>query len=256
MKLIDILKELYLTTHYKDRKKERVDNITNISIPKESLGDFTLNQVKEPLIKYIQEILNKKLVSLESVNMSLSETYRIGYKFFAPVIESNNKKYPITITTLKGIGTYYYIIVKDNELITIVISDAEDFEKEVRDHSKRNYGDEPVKILNVPGFIYPIDLNKVMGIEGPKKERLSQEQLPYVIRTDYRKGADFEHEKHGKGTIVNTSTGASGRGDANGKLDWVEVDFGKLFVSGGGKPQTVRRIPNIYTKIYFDNPFE
>jgi hypothetical protein len=255
MKLIDILKELGLSSHYKDRKKERVDNITDIYVPKEALGDFTLNQIKEPLIKYIQEIINKKLTSLESLDMPLSENYRIGYKFFIPVIESNNKKYPITITTLKGTGTYYYIIVKDNSLITIVISDAGDFEKEVRDHSKRNYGDEPVKILNVPGSIYPIDLNKVMGIEGPKKEKLSQEQLPYVIRTDYRKGADFEHEKFGKGKIVNTSTGVGGKGDANGKLDWVEVDFGKVFVSGG-KPQTVRRIPNIYTKIYFDNPFE
>tara|TARA_B110000503_G_C7131333_1_gene406933 strand:- start:345 stop:1106 length:762 start_codon:yes stop_codon:yes gene_type:complete len=253
MKLIDILKELSLSPHYKDRKKERVDSITNIYVSKEALGNFTLNQVKEPLIKYIQDVLNKKLVSLESLNMPLSEAYRIGYKFFIPVIENNGKKYPITLTTLDGIGTYYYIIVKDNELVTLIISDAEDFEKEVRDHSKRVYGDEPLKILNIPGVIYSIDLNKVMDVEGPKKEKLSQEQLPYTIRTDYRKGADFEHEKYGKGKIVNTSAGAAGKGDANGKLDWVETDFGKEFVSNG-KVQTVRRIPNIYTRIYFDNP--
>jgi hypothetical protein len=255
MKLIDILKELILSPHYKDRKKERVDSITNIYVPKEALGNFTLNQVKEPLIKYIQEILNKKLVSLESLNMPLSETYRIGYKFFIPVIETLDKKYPITLTTLAGTGTYYYIIVKNNELVTLIISDAEDFEKEVRDHSKRNYGDEPVKILNIPGAIYPIDLNKVMGVEGPRREKSSPENEPYTVRTDYRKGADFEHEKYGKGKIVNTSNGAAGKGDANGKLDWVEVDFGKEFLSGG-KLQTVRRIPNIYTRIYFDNPLE
>ena len=63
---------------------------------------------------------------------------------------------------------------------------------------------------------------------------------------------DFEI---GKGKIVNTSNGAAGKGDANGKLDWVEVDFGKPFLSGG-KLQTVRRIPNIYTKTYFDYPLE
>lgn len=255
MKLIDILKELLPSDHYKDRKKERVDNITDIYVPKEALGNFTLGQVKEPLIKHIQEVINKKLASLESLDMPLSKNYRIGYKFFTPVIENNGKKYPITITTLEGTGTYYYIIVKDDNLVTIIISDVEDFEKEVRDHSKRKYNDEPIKILNVPGSIYPIDLNKVMGIEGPKKERISQEYLPYVIRTDYRKGAEFEHEKYGKGKIVNTSTGVGGKGDANGKLDWVEVDFGKPFVSGG-KLQTVRRIPNIYTKVYFDQPLE
>jgi hypothetical protein len=255
MRLIDILKELYPTGHYKDRKKERVDNITDIYVPKEALGNFTLNQIKEPLIKYIQEIINKKLVGLESLDMPLSKTYRIGYKFFIPVIESNGKKYPVTITTLKGIGTYYYIIVKNDSLITIIISDAEDFEKEVKDHSKRNYEGEPIKILDIPGAVYPIDLNKVMGIEDPRREKLSIENEPYTIRTDYRKGADFEHEKYGKGKIVNTSNGTSGKGDANGKLDWVEVDFGKPFLSGG-KLQTVRRIPNIYTKTYFDYPLE
>ena len=51
--------------------------------------------------------------------------------------------------------------------------------------------------------------------------------------------------------VMTSMLGAGGWSD--GKLDWVEVDFGKSFVSNG-KVQTVRRIPNIYTRIYFDNP--
>lgn len=255
IKLIDILKELDLSGHYKDRKKERVDNILDLYVSKNALGDFTLNQVKEPLIKHIQEVLNRKLFSLESQDIPLSKNYRIGYKFFVPVIEVENKKYPITLTTSEGIGTYYYVIIKENTLVTLIISSAEDFEKEVKEHSAREYEGEPIKILELPGSIYSIDLNKIMGVKAPKKEKPSQEQVPYIVRTDYRKGADFEHEKFGKGKIVNTSTGTGGKGDANGKLDWVDVDFGKPFVSGG-KLQTVRRIPNVYTKTYFDYPLE
>ena len=255
MKLIDILKELNLSDHYKDRKKERVDGILDLYVSKEALGNFTLSQVKESLIKHIQEVINKKLSTLETQDIPLSKNYRIGYKFFVPVIEANGKKYPITLTTLEGTGTYYYVVIKDNTLVTLIISDAEDFEKEIKDHSKREYGDEPIKILNIPGIVYSIDLNKVMGVEAPKKEKPSEETLDYTVRTDYRKGADFEHKKYGKGKIINTSTGVGGKGDANGKLDWIDVDFGKPFVSGG-KLQTVRRIPNIYTKVYFDYPFE
>jgi len=256
MKLIDILKELNLSGHYKDRKKERVDNILDLYVSKNALGNFTLDQVKEPLIKYIQNILYKKLSDLENKDtVPLSETYRVGYKFFIPVIETGGRKYSITLTTLEGTGTYYYVIVKENSLVSVIISDAEDFGKEVREHSKRKYGDEPVKILEFPEALYPIDLNKVMGIEDPKKEKPSTENISYTIRTDYRKGAEFEHEKFGKGKIINTSTGVGGKGDANGKLDWIDVDFGKPFVSGG-KLQTVRRIPNIYTKTYFDYPLE
>lgn len=261
IKLIDILKELSLSKHYKERKVDRVKNISDVYVSKDALGNFTLSQVKEPLIKHIQEVLGKKLHALEHQDMPLSEGYRIGYKFFIPVIETGNKQYPITLTTSEGTGNYYYVIVKDNTLVTLIISDAKDFEAEVKEHSKREYEGEPVKILEFPGAIYSVNLNKVMGVEGPKKEKPSQESVPYTVRADYRAGANFIHKDYGTGTIVNTSTGTGGKGDANGKLEWVDVDFGKDYLTTNALTKKrevtkIRRIHNVYTKTYFDYPLE
>ena len=52
-------------------------------------------------------------------------------------------------------------------------------------------------------------------------------------------------------TIATTSNGSSGKGDTNGRLDWVDVDFKKPFLKGGVLT-TIRRIAPVYTKIYFD----
>lgn len=249
-KLIEILQELISTDHYNKRKIERIDNITDIYIPKEALGDFTLSQVKEPLIKYIQNVINKELIRLESSkDIPLSKTYRVGYKFFMPIIKIRDKKYPIILKTLEGTGTYYYVIIKDNNLITVIISDAKDFEKEIINHSKRKYEDENIKILKHE-YIYPIDLNKVMGVESKEEEKISEKDLPYKVRTDYRINTPFEHNTYGKGTIVATSSGNTGKSDQRGTLDWIEVDFGKPFISGG-KLQKTRKIPNVYAKTYF-----
>ena len=250
IKLVDLLSELDLTDHYKKRKRERVDNILDLYISKNALGNFTLDQVKEPLIKYIQNVLYKKLSDLENKDtVPLSETYRVGYKFFIPVIETGGRKYSITLTTLEGTGTYYYVIVKENSLVSVIISDAEDFGEEVRKHSKRKYGDEPVKILEFPEALYPIDLNKVMGVEVSNK-KVSKEDLPYKVKSDYRTGSKFIHNDYGTGTVVTTSVGTKGDPGISGVLDWIEVDFGKPFVSGG-KLQKTRKIPNVYTTTYF-----
>ena len=90
-----------------------------------------------------------------------------------------------------------------------------------------------------------------MGVEKSKEEKIKEEDLPYKVRTDYRTGANFEHKVYGTGKIVTTSSGNRGIADSRGMLDWVEVDFGKPYISGGKMLKT-RKIPNIYSSIYFD----
>lgn len=253
IKLIEILKELGLSRHYEKRKIDRVDNITDIYIPKEALGDFKLSEVKESIIKNIQNEVYDRLKRLEPENIPSSMTFRIGYKILAPVIQTPNKIYPITLITSKGTGNYYYAIIKDNVLVTLIVSSNEDFEEDIKKHSERKQIDEPIKIIEPPGIIYSINLNQLMNKQ--EKEKTSQEVIPYKIRTDYRVGASFEHDKYGTGTIVSTSSGNRGIADQRGMLDWVDVDFKKPYLSGG-KLQTIRRIPSVYTKIYFDYPLE
>lgn len=251
MKLLDILKELISTDHYIERKIDRVINIKQINVSKEALGDFTLSQIQKPLIKEIQNIILNKLKNLELKDFPLSQAYYIGYKFFTPVLENNNKQYPITITTDKGTGTYYYIIIYDEKLITVVVSDSDNFEQDIPKHLKRKKIDVPVKTITSIDAIYPINLNKLMGIKAPKPEKVAEKDLPYKVRTDYRIGANFEHKIYGTGKIVATSSGTGGKADQRGMLAWVEVDFGKPYLSGG-KVLKTRKIYNVYAKPYFD----
>ena len=250
IKLIDILNELGLTDHYKERKTDRVLNINKVIVPKEALGNFTLEQIQQPLIDEIKKTAISKLEALEVSDIPLSQQFNVTYKFFEPVLVVNGKQYPITILTEKGKGNFYYIIVRDNSIVTIVISDVEDLYKETVKHLERKSKDVPVKILEPEGALYLINLDKLMGVETPKVADVKAEDLPYKIRTDYRKGASFTHEKYGTGTIVTTSSGDRGLADSRGKLDWVEVDFGKPYLSGG-KLYKTRKINDIYSKVYF-----
>jgi hypothetical protein len=251
IKLIDLLLELGLTDHYKDRKTDRITNIKKVVVPKEALGEFTLDQIQEPLIKAIQNIAFTKLKALESQDVPLSQRYNVAYKFLIPVLESNNKQYPITIVSDVGVGKFYYVIIYKDSLITLVLSSSDDLYKDSTKHLERKSIDVPVKVLEPEGATYPINLDELMGVEKAKEEKIKEEDLPYKVRTDYRIGANFEHKTYGTGKIVATSSGNRGTADSRGMLDWVEVDFGKPYVSGG-KVLKTRKIPNIYSSIYFD----
>jgi hypothetical protein len=247
IKLLEILQELISTTHYDERKQDRIINIKNITIPKEALSNFTLNQIEQPLIKYIQDSILIKLKSLESQDIPSSQNYYVGYKFYTPVIETNGKQYPITIKSSDLTGTYYYVIIHKERLITLVLTSEEDLRNKITSHLERKGISTPLKIIqSAPS---PINLNKLMGIES-KEEKISEKDIPYKVRTDYRINTPFEHDAYGKGTIVATSSGNTGKSDQRGMLDWIEVDFGKPFLSGG-KLQKTRKIPNIYAKTYF-----
>ena len=246
-KLLEILQELVSTNHYNERKTDRVINIENVIVPKEALGKFTLNEIQKPLIKTIQDSILMKLKSIESQDIPSSQNYYVGYKFYTPVIETNGKQYPINIKSSDLKGTYYYVLIHKEKLITLVLTDAEDLNKKISSHFERKEIDIPIKIIQSAPT--PINLNKIMGVET-KEEKISEKDLPYKVRTDYRINTPFEHDTYGKGTIVATSAGNTGKSDQRGMLDWIEVDFGKPFLSGG-KLQKTRKIPNIYAKTYF-----
>jgi len=253
IKLLDILLELNLTDHYNERKTGRVTNIDKVVVPKEALGEFTLSQIQEPLIKKIQDITFSKLEKLEkNKEISLSQSFYVTYKFLTPILKSTNgKKYPITIISKEGTGSFYYVIVYKDTLITLILSSSDDLYKDSIKHLERKNKDIPVKVLEYENTVQ-IDLDELMGVKKEKEEKeIKPEDLPYKVRTDYRIGANFEHKTYGIGKIVATSSGNRGTADSRGMLDWVEVDFGKPYLSGGKFLKT-RKIPNIYSNIYFD----
>lgn len=268
IKLIDILNELILTNHYTRRKTDRVLGIKDIFFSPEALGTYSLNQVKEPIINKLKEDLLKLSTEMEKGSMAISKTQFVGYKIAAPHIQNNNKRYPINIiaeyydedkeSTVTSVGTYYYVIIKDEVLITLILSNSTDPEVEMLDHVKRKY---PLQFQNVNPSIaffntndkYIIDLNDLMGVNRIQKEKITKASLPYTVKTDYRVSTgtpNFTHRMYGAGKIVDTSSGKSGKADQQGKLEWIDVDFGKPYLFKG-KIKTIRRIDNIYAEPYF-----
>jgi hypothetical protein len=255
IKLIDILNELKLDKHYLDRKTDRVINIRKVIVPNEALGDFTLAEIQEPLINAIRSKLLLKLKKLEKDDLPRSTGRFIGYKIFTPFVTANGKRYPINIITDEGSGTYYYLVIKDNVAYTIIVSTEEDLYFKIKDHMERKHPDDvkkktPVEVMSYEGGVELFYLPELMGTIQ-KQEKVLEKDLPYSVRTDYRIGANFDHKDYGTGKIVATSTGNAGKADSRGMLAWVEIDFGKPYLSGG-KLQKTRKIANVYAKPYFD----
>ena len=94
--LIELLKELGLSDHYKERKGQR-GNIYKLSIPQEAYGDYNVEETNTKLIDILKNELFGRLSRIEGINIEASITYPVGYKIFKPVLFSNNKKYPITM---------------------------------------------------------------------------------------------------------------------------------------------------------------
>ncbi len=248
--------ETKLTDHYKERVRDRIDSST-LTLP------FQLPQVQNfsegELHNLIKVELDKKIK--EKAFQAGSQDYTkddfvclviaeisIVYKgkSYLPVISNDGPK-----------GHVYYAPILNDALITLVLAESADpsvLLSRCVQHLQRSkqvqVTPEDFTLYRLPGYKIVFDLDRfIQSLETPKEEKkITAEELPYKIRTDYRKDADFEHMTYGKGKIVNTSNGVKGVGDAHGKLDWVDVDFKKPFVSQG-KLTTVRRIPGIITKI-------
>jgi hypothetical protein len=242
------LKELETNkNHWQDRVNERGTILDIINFPK----DYPIS--KQEVIKQIQDELNlrsNRLLKLKDFPASIN--YQVGYKLMKPILIYENNRIPLELKTeyskneikKTNTGTSYVAIINDNILNTLLLLMDDDdltIETNMKDHQKREGFTKPIKITTNPEyeFIITPEVENISTLIDPQS-------LPYKLRTDYRKGADFEHDTYGKGTIINTSAGSGGKGDSRGKLEWVEVDFGKPYVQGGQLKKT-RIINNIYT---------
>lgn len=256
-KKVDIdLDELKLTKHYVDRKSERKNILDIPNLTQQMVGDKNIQETKETLINQIEEELLKRLSYLENLKtIPISFKEIVIYKILKPILLSQGEKYNLLFTTESTtndtVKSYtnecYYALIGDDKLITLMGGTGDDSEIEEKsiEHLKNTKKPiKPIKILTLTDFNYILSLDK------PTQEPplTNPDDLSYKLRTDYRKGADFEHNEYGKGTIVTTSAGSGGKGDARGRLDWVEVDFGKPYVSGGQLKKT-RIIKDIYTLV-------
>lgn len=241
------LNELTLSTHWGERKAERGNIIDIVNYD----GDFPLS--KEDIIKSVEDELSKRISQLEKISdIPISSNSTVAYKLIKPFIEMGGKLVPLQLKTIYykedqekiNIGTTYVAIINKNELITLLLvrGDDNDIITRVKAHDERKGQDLPVKLLSA------IDVDYIVNPTKTTVKLIDPSTLPYKLRTDYRKGKEFEHNIYGKGKIITTSNGTKGIGDSMGKLDWVEVDFGKPYVSGG-KFMTTRKIKNVYTLV-------
>ena len=244
------LNELETVPHWGGRVRERGNILDILNFPK----DYPLS--KQEVTQQIEDELIKRATRLEKLKeLPTSIPYQIGYKLFKPLLSYNGRNIPLNLKveyTTKGekkigIGTSFVALIENNTLITLLLLSEDDtpsIELSMENHRKREKKKpKPVKVITPGSYEFPI---------APAQQnidtKLDPTTLPYKLRTDYRKGADFEHNEYGEGTIVTTSAGSGGKGDARGRLDWVEVDFGKPYVSGGQLKKT-RIIKDIHTLV-------
>lgn len=251
------LEELDYNEHWKERIQERSDILDIVNLTNEIVGEYPIKEVKTNLIKVIQEELILRCNRLEATkDLPISIDSTIAYKIIKPILIANGRAYDLEMfiqSTKEDIvkdnyGTYYYAPIRKNFIHTLILTDNDDaaLEKQSSSHITRVTGkSSPSKVFTPTNFEFKINLDELMG-NAPEEIKLSADELPYIIRTDYRKGATFTHKDYGTGTIITTSNGNSGKGDLSGKLEWVEVDFGKPYALKGELKKT-RIINNIYT---------
>jgi len=259
------LQELRRTDHYNLRKKERGETILKIvNLSQEMLGDkYQVKDVAPKIIEDIQNELSKRLLQFETKNsFPLSFTESVGYRILKPILLVNGEKYELilkvkyskgedgegNIIMKDGEGTTYILSISDEALITLLLyptmtkdnlqDKLEDAELRKKDKDMK----EKVKVLTLENFEYIISLDE----PAPTPDLIDANNLDYKLRTDYRREANFNHKKYGKGTIITTSAGVKGTGDSRGRLEWVEVDFKKPYYASGKYYET-RKISNIYT---------
>ena len=235
--------------HWEQRVNERGTILDIINFPKNSPLS------KQEVINSIQDELSKRISRLEKLEkFPISSSHNVGYKLMKPILSYNNKNLPLQLKVKysnndiekQGIGTSYVVIIWDNTLITLLLKDEDDnasIISSLETHQQRKDRISPSKILTTSDYEFIISPKN-----DTKIELINPNDLLYKLKTDYRKGGDFEHSQYGKGVITDTSAGSGGKGDSKGYLDWVDVDFKKPYVKNG-KFFTTRRISNIYTKV-------
>lgn len=266
-----MVNEAVPTDHYLLRKQER-GNILKIFTSREVYEEYPKEKVFSALKQTIEDRLMRILSGLESPGKALPSNNYTAFKVLEPVLVYKGQEYPVTMEVEytkflkdgtkekhKNLGNTYVVVKAGDAIVTLMlIPNKADLYQQVRNHiknSKDEYIDlDKVKIREIPSknYIFNIDIEELF--KGKNIERraaeVTKEELPYKVRTDYRKGGNFTHDQYGTGKIVTTSAGVSGDPGSTGILDWVDVDFGKEFVKGG-KLTTVRRIPRVYATAYW-----
>jgi hypothetical protein len=252
------LEELKLTKHYIDRKFERRNILDIPNLTQQMIGDKDVQETKKNIINQIEGELLKRLASLENIK-TLPASFKeiIVYKILKPILSSQGKKYDLFFTTestnndaVKSYtNEYYYALIGDDSLITLVGGTGDDSEIEDKsiEHLKRtNKPIKPIKILTLTNFEYIVSLDE----STQEKTLINPDTLPYKLKTSYRPGTNFTHDDYGTGVVVAAASAGtrSGEPDSRGIVDWVEVDFGKPYVAGGQLKKT-RTIKNVYTSI-------
>lgn len=254
--------------HFEIRTEERVEQLKDISFPEilsTEIEGVSLHEIKKTAIETIKQTVLQNINTLKSLTSSLNPngyyTCNVGKVSFS----LNGKKTPgVLIVDFFNQGIQYVAIANQKKLTTIILYGENytpvDNLKHLERLLKKKLLPSDQEVVNLPdnAATININLNSIANIikankgEGFKPEEVTKENLPYKIRTDYRKDSSFTSDKFGVGKTVNTSVGVKGDPGLSGKLDWVDVDFGKQYLSNG-KLTSIRRIPNVYTTRYFEN---
>jgi hypothetical protein len=260
------LEEAVQKDHYIDRKKER-GTIVSIEIPDYVYGDRDIQQTNRKLIPILQAKLNERLKEVEGMDLGMSNNVNLGLVVFTPVIQYKDRLIPIKMSYGKDGGYYYLVIAANNNLLTMYPASKKiaDLEKDVEDHIKRERPDDvrPPKADTLSGHIYRLDIdgNEIKNVEKkPEAEKASKENLPYILKASYKPKSAFTLKEPitvkgkpvTKGVVVNASVSGqrAGEPDGNGKVDWVEVDFGEEKLAGGKVVPSYRTYKPVYTTSY------
>ena len=263
------LQEVRQSEHYLERKQDR-GNILALAFSPRAIEPFTQEQAFPKLKQEIQSRLNRVLKAFEAPSTRQTGGIIKVYPVLTPVLENNGKTYPVTITAKvrdddkDNVGTTYVIVQAGDTLVTLmIVPPGADLAQQTKEHLEKKVRQEKIspnvlthtiqvgKVANSEFVINVKDLLQGKEVQLTSAE-ITQEELPYKVRTDYRKGASFTHDTYGIGKVESTSAGTGGDPGISGKLDWIDVDFGKPFLKGG-KLTTIRRIGPVYATRHFTN---
>lgn len=254
--------ELIQSTHYKERKQQRGE-IKNIEFRTKFESQYPYDEIKSKLKQRIEEDLRDKLKEIEKLpeKGSKGRNYKV-VSLYRPVLNTGDTKVLLNLTVgsqkgdkvVETQGDLYVVIFNEQAIITVYLSKSGvDLEKQSEEHlERRGITNYRLQVIDrKENYTKVIDLKELMEGKEVKlsKAEVEEQDLPYKVRTDYRKGAVLDHEKYGKQKIVNTSNGVRGQPNQSGKLDWVEIESPPYVKSG--KLMKTRKIPNIYAKTYW-----
>ncbi len=242
------LNELVVSPHWSERKAERGKIIDIINY------NDSFPASKKETIKMVEDELSKRLSRLEKTpEIPISDNSTVAYRIINPMVKLGDELIPLKLKTLynsgggekTNTGTTYVAVILRNELITLLLVNGteSDILSKVKAHDTRIGKDRPAKLLSAVNVDYVVNPTKITV------DPINPSTLPYTLKTSYGKNTGFEHDIYGTGKIKALAGGqgmGGASGGAMGKLEWIDVDFGKPYLKGG-KFMTTRRIENVYT---------